>query len=217
VVNDQVLTDALDYFGSVSGKTIIEVGCGDGAYSLAFAARGAQVIALDFSEKAVENLRAAATAGHTPLTAVCADVFKLADYGPVDFIFGSMILHHLEPFEEFAIALRRALKPGGRAFFYENNAASRLLIWFRTNIVGKLWVPKYGDDQEFPLMPQEVDILRKQFQVSVVYPEMFFFRLISGYLLGEHFLKFFKAIDKFCYKRGWFLRFSYRQYVRLLG
>jgi len=104
----------------------------------------------------------------------CASALALDDIEQVDFVFGSMILHHIEPFEQFANQLRRVLKPGGKAFFFENSAASRLLVWFRQNIVGKLWVPKYGDKDEFPLMPQEIDQLRKRFQVMIIYPEMVF-------------------------------------------
>jgi hypothetical protein len=41
----------------------------------------------------------------------------------------------------------------GRGFFWENNARIKSMIWFRQNIVGKLWVPKFGDSEEFPLTP----------------------------------------------------------------
>jgi hypothetical protein len=46
------------------------------------------------------------------------------------------------------------------------------MIWFRQNIVGKLWVPKHGDSEEFPLTPSEVDEIRKYFEVEIVYPEL---------------------------------------------
>ena len=78
------------------------------------------------------------------------DISKL---GKVDFIFGSMILHHIEPFDEFARSLSNVIKPGGKGFFWENSARSKTMIWFRQNMVGKLWLPKYGDQDEFPLTP----------------------------------------------------------------
>jgi len=59
---------------------------------------------------------------------------------------------------------------GGRAFFYENSAMSSLLVWFRQHVVGRWWVPKCGDEEEFPLTPGEVDMLRRAFAVRVAYP-----------------------------------------------
>ena len=128
---------------------------------------------------------------------------------------GRCILHHLEPFSEFVQVLRRTLKADGRAFFYENNAASDFLIWFRDNLVGKLGVPKYGDKDESPLAPKEIELLRSSFSVSVSYPEMVFFRLAAPYLFRNHLKSGLKAIDDFLYKQNVGIRYSYRQYVQL--
>lgn len=94
----------------------------------------------------------------------------IGEFGAFDFVYGAMILHHIEPFPEFARPLRSAVAPDGRAFFYENSAMNRVLVWFRTHVGGKLWVPKRGDDEEFPLTPGEVDTLREHFKVRVEYP-----------------------------------------------
>ena len=116
---------------------------------------------------------------------------------------------------QFVPVLRRTLKPNGRAFFYENNAASDLLIWLRKNLVGKLGVPKYGDKGESPLAPQEIDLLRRSFSVSVSYPEMLFFQLASPYLFRRHLGSVLTALDDFLYKQNVGVRYSYRQYVQL--
>jgi 2-polyprenyl-3-methyl-5-hydroxy-6-metoxy-1,4-benzoquinol methylase len=57
------------------------------------------------------------------LVGVVCDAMKLQGLGSFDFVLGAIILHHLEPFSAFCSALKAALKPGGKAFFYENNAA----------------------------------------------------------------------------------------------
>jgi hypothetical protein len=49
-----------------------------------------------------------------------------------------MILYHVEPFDEFALALREALRSGGRAFFYENSARNPLLMLLCRCVVGEL-------------------------------------------------------------------------------
>ena len=213
-----ILNAALSHFGDVRGKRVMELGCGPGASALHFASLGAEVIAVDVSDKAIGDLTEFCTHnGIANIRPVCASVLDMDEVGQVDFIFGSMILHHIEPFVIFASQLRRTLKPGGKAFFYENSAASRLLVWFRQRIVGKLWVPKYGDKDEFPLTPQEIDELRKRFDVQIIYPEMVFFRLIGDYLLRNRLLTVLIAVDRFFYRRRWLLRYSYRQYVLLNG
>jgi 2-polyprenyl-3-methyl-5-hydroxy-6-metoxy-1,4-benzoquinol methylase len=120
--------NGIDFFQSIAG--IIDLGCGNGAASIFFASRGASVIALDQSAVAVRNLQDfCEDNGVTWVRATVSSAFSIADYGPADFVFGSMILHHLEPFGEFVPVLARALQPTGRTFFCENNSASSLLVF----------------------------------------------------------------------------------------
>jgi 2-polyprenyl-3-methyl-5-hydroxy-6-metoxy-1,4-benzoquinol methylase len=211
-----VLGPAMAHFGDVRGKTVLDFGCGLGAASLFFASRGANVIAVDISPKAIADLNeTCAREGISNLRAVCMSAMSVDQLPPVDFVYGSMILHHIEPFDGFAARLRKALKPGGRGFFYENNAISSVLIWFREHVVGKLWVPKYGDREEFPLTPGEIDVLRRHFTVEIEIPEMLFFALASQYLLRGVGFGAMQAFDAFLYRRRWGLRYSYRQFVKL--
>ena len=136
-------------------------------------------------------------------------------FGQFDYVIGSMILHHLEPFSRFAEALDDALKPNGKAFFLENNANSRTLVWFRENLVGRFGIPKYGDMDEFPLTPHEVDLLRKRFSVRQEFPEMVFFYLVSLYLLNNKLEKFFRWLDQACLKNNLMVKYSYRQILLL--
>ncbi len=174
---------------------------------------GADVHVIEISSNAVNILKQYTRDHGLSITVHHTDAMNFADCGPFDFIFGSMILHHIEPFEKFAEVLDNALKPGGKAFFLENNANSRLLVWFRNNIVGKWGVPKKGDDKEFPLTPDEVDCLRKKMHVRQEFPEMFFFRLIPMYLLRGKFSKQFQQLDKVAFRIKVLRKLSYRQYL----
>src|SRR5258708_6885286 len=175
---------AIQHFGDVRGKTVVDLGCGAGASSLFFASMGANVVSIDLSPMAVDNLKRYCAQHHidniSPRVLSAQDI---ASIEPADFVFGAMILHHIEPFSEFAAALRQAIKPGGRAFFWENNAASNMMMWFRNHVIGKLWIPKHGDPDESPLAPYEIDHLRKHFNVTTEYPEMVFMLMPSRYLL----------------------------------
>ncbi len=211
-----VLAAALTHFGDLAGKTVLDLGCGMGRSSLFFAQCGARVIAVDVSRVAVARLeRLCAERGIANVEAVHGSAFEIDRLGPVDYAFGAMILHHLEPFDEFARVLRAAVAPGGRAFFYENSAMSRLLVWFREHVVGRAWVPKEGDDEEFPLTPGEVDLLRRQFSVRVEYPELLFFRLVSDYLLRGRLQAPFAWADRMGHRIPALRRLSYRQYLYL--
>ena len=213
-----VVEAAEKHFGDLRGKSVMEIGCGPGTSSLYFAGRGADVVGIDISQKAIDDLNDFCERNRFGnVRGVCANVLDLHCYKPVDFVFGSMILHHIEPFDVFVGELRRILKPGGKAFFYENNSASRTLVWFRQNVVGHWWVPKYGDPDEFPLTPQEVDILRRHFHLEIQYPEMLFFSLISIYLLKGTFGRWFAALDRYFYRKRWLLSYSYRQFLLIQG
>jgi 2-polyprenyl-3-methyl-5-hydroxy-6-metoxy-1,4-benzoquinol methylase len=211
-LGDAVLQRALGHFGDVRGRTLVDLGCGRGATSLFFAHHGAEVIGVDSSGQAIRNLaeycETNAIANLKPIECSALDVAAL---GPVDFVFGSMILHHLEPFPAFAAQLRGLLRPGGRAFFWENNARSSVMIWFREHVVGKLWIPKHGDVEEFPLTPAEVEELRRYFTVTVEYPELLLFRMIPRYLLRGRLMSPFERLDRACYRYPSIREYSYRQ------
>jgi SAM-dependent methyltransferase len=213
---ERALTSAQNSFHCKQGCKILDMGCGRGVTSIFWASTGAQVTAIDYSASAIAELsERCEQLGIANIKPVVGDAMTVDQLGQFDYVFGSMILHHLEPFSEFVPVLRRALKPNGRAFFYENNAASDLLIWFRNNLVGKLGVPKHGDKDESPLAPREIDLLRRSFRVSVSYPEMVFFRLAAPYLFRNHLDSALKAIDDLLYKQNLGVRYSYRQYVQL--
>lgn len=212
----RAVSDALAYFGDVRGKRILDIGCGNGGTSLMLARGGGEVLALDTSQVAVDNLNTLAREqGIRNVIAVRADAMQIGELGGFDYVFGSLILHHIEPFDEFASLLGQSIRRGGRAFFFENNAASDLLIWFREHIVGRLWVPRCGDGIEFPLTPAEIDMLRRHFSVEIRVPEMVFFQLASTYLLKRRLQGVTRAIDAQLFRWNLGRKYSYRQYVML--
>jgi 2-polyprenyl-3-methyl-5-hydroxy-6-metoxy-1,4-benzoquinol methylase len=214
--NSPVFRRALQHFGDVRGKTLIDLGCGSGASALFFASMGARVIAIDLSPKAIDNLKRYCVDHQIdniePRVVSAQDIASIEG---ADFVFGSMILHHIEPFAQFAGALRHAVKPGGKAFFWENNGASDAMMWFRDHVIGKLWVPKYGDPDESPLAPHEIDQLRKHFNVTTEYPEMVYIRMAARYLLRGFLEQYAGKIDQYLYRYPSIRKYSYRQYVCL--
>lgn len=214
--DDTVLLSALRHFGDVSGAKVLDIGCGNGSSSFYFAEKGAHVVSIDISEVAINGLRQFCTENEiNNITPINCSAFDIPVLGEFDFVFGNMILHHLEPFEDFSNVLRKSIVPGGKAFFHENNAFSDLLIWFRNNLVGKYGIPKYGDEDEFPLMQTEREMLQKNFSLNIVYPELVFFRLASLYLLKGRISGLTKWLDDYFFQFTGFRRYSYRQYLLL--
>lgn len=96
------------------------------------------VISIDLSEVAIENLTVYCLEhGIRNIKPIKMSASEISNVGQVDFVFGSDILHHIEQFDKFVSVLRNSLRENGKAFFLENNARSKLMIWFRQNVVGK--------------------------------------------------------------------------------
>jgi SAM-dependent methyltransferase len=207
---------ALTFFGDLTGRTLVDLGCARGKASLFFARHGARVIAIDSSSVAIENLSHFCTSNEiTNLEPVCASAFDVARYGPADLVFGSMVLHHLEPLAEFGLILRTLMKADAKAFFYENNGRNPLLVLLRRHVVGRFGVPKRGDPEESPLRPDEIDTLRRQFRVRVAYPEMLLMRLAGAYLFPGHLERLLGWLDAALYRIVPLRKYGYRQYVYL--
>ena len=214
--DDQTLTAVIKHFGNVKGKKVLDLGCGDGSTSLFFARQGANVVAVDISEVAINKLSQFCQQNNIPnVAAIKASAFEIGELEQFDFVFGNMILHHLEPFGVFSDVLRKSIVSGGKAFFHENSAFSDVLIWFRNNLVGKYGIPKYGDDDEFPLMPKEVKLLENNFCVEIDHPELVFFGLASVYFLKGRFHKYMQSLDNYLFQFPNLRKYSYRQYVLL--
>lgn len=213
---DAVLTAALAAFGDVRGRRVLDIGCGSGKASLFFASHGADVTSIDLSVNAITNLqRFCTSAGITTVEPRVLAAMDIATLEPFDCVYGSMILHHIEPFDQFAGVLGRAVAPGGRAFFWENHMASPAMRWFRDHCVGRFGIPKLGDAEEQPLGDDEIDMLRRHFRVEVEYPELLFFRLVSIYLLGRRLHGACRSLDALFFRIPALRRFSYRQFIRL--
>lgn len=179
---------ALDLLGSLEGKRILDCGCGYGALSCHLAKRGAKVTAIDLSASSVSHAR-----GWFRLNGVDDRIetrvgslhelpFEDASF---DFVVGSCILHHLD-LRLFGPELRRVLRPGGKAVFVENNAKSRLLMFFRDKVLAALRLRR-GSDDESPMDEEKVDRLRAFFpELRLHYPEMVFLRLGASFFFSDH-------------------------------
>jgi ubiquinone/menaquinone biosynthesis C-methylase UbiE len=177
----------LQRLGALQGRQLLDCGCGQGHTSVMLAKRGAQVSAFDIAQDDLATAAVLAQANGVPLnlhTLVFEDL-AFAD-ASFDLAFGACVLHHVQIPQAMA-ELQRVLKPGGRAVFIENSARNPLLMWARKRLVGRLGIPRYGDDLEHPLRASDFQAMRENFKgtVQVHYPSFVLFRLIDFYILRK--------------------------------
>ncbi len=207
---------------SLQGKRVLEIGCGNGFLAVYLAKLGSFVTAVDSSVHSVKNTMALAQYNkvENKVSAFQSDALKLNDIGKdFDWVVGKFILHHVEPFQDFTDVLFRILSKEGRGLFLENNSRSPILMFFRTFLTGRFGVPKYGDKEEYPLQPSEIQMLKNRFRaVEVYYPDFYFFKLLNTYVFKQ--IKFwslcFNNLDDFFYKHVPFVhKYSYRQILEI--
>lgn len=108
--------------GDVRGKRVLDLGCGDGWFSVILAKRGAKVTGFDVSVEAVRTARDRGSANdvvdRTSFAVASAYELPFQD-ATFDLVSGMAILHHVSDKQRVALELRRILKPGGRAVFME--------------------------------------------------------------------------------------------------
>ena len=171
--------------GDVQGKHIMDCGCGIGNTAVMFTRRGATVQGFDVDDDVLAKAREIAEANGVEID-YSKQWFEQINYADASFdmAFGSCVIHHVE-IDKAAQQLGRVLKPGGHAVFIENSNRNPLLMLARSRLVGRLGVPKYGDDdEEHPLRDDEIALLRQHFPgtVQVHYPALVLFRLVDFYV-----------------------------------
>jgi SAM-dependent methyltransferase len=101
--------------GEVSGRSVLDLGCGTGRHTLWLAGTGALVTAVDFSDVMLARARAKP----------CADLVRFVVHdlhrplpfsdGSFDAVVSGLVLEHLRELRPFFGEARRVLKPGGQA------------------------------------------------------------------------------------------------------
>jgi ubiquinone/menaquinone biosynthesis C-methylase UbiE len=151
-----------DLLGNLRGKSLIDIGCGPGTYSVEFAKRGANVLGIDLSRKMLNNAGDSAKMADAKLTLQKADV-RLIPYLDNSFDIAVIILTILNDriLEEAA----RVLKPGGLLLFSDTHPTLEAKGHWESNKIGapriiedyfsrhrKKWQIKYRPDQTITLI-----------------------------------------------------------------
>lgn len=119
-------------FASLTGKDVLEVGCGSGFAVQLFVEAGANVTAIDLTEWAVETTRARLRAFGLEADVAQADGEQLpfAD-GAFDLVFSWGVIHHSGDMERALDELVRVCRPGGRVVIMVYHRHSLFFLVYR--------------------------------------------------------------------------------------
>ena len=118
----------VDLAGDVTGRRVLDAGCGAGPLAAALRERGAQVTGLDASPAMV----ALAQQRLGPETeVVVADLAEPLPFGTGEFddVVASLVLHYLEDWSSPLAELHRVLRPGGRLILAVNHPVIRPVVY----------------------------------------------------------------------------------------
>jgi len=114
-----------DLAGDVRDLSILDLPCGEGTYSRAFARRGAgSVLGVDLSNAMVEQARAIEREERLGLSYQVGDASDLGTVGAFDLVVACYLFNYARTADEllaFACSVRANLKPGGRLVGMNNN------------------------------------------------------------------------------------------------
>jgi hypothetical protein len=126
--------------------------------------------------------------------------------GELDAVAGKWVLHHCDV-PRASAELARIVKPGGRAVLYENQGRNPLLRLARRRLTGRGPVGSFGTPDERPLEVADFKLLAREFgSLSVEYPTMYLFELVSRQLLRYRGHTRLQALDAAVWRRAPSLR-----------
>ena len=108
--------------GEVQGKSLLHLQCHFGLDSLSFARFGADVTGVDISSEAIKQANQLKEQLEIPAEFICADIYDFAKENrqQFDLIYTSYgVLCWLHDLDEWALMIKRALKPGGEFHLIE--------------------------------------------------------------------------------------------------
>ena len=131
--------------GDVSGRRILDAGCGSGPLSAALRARHAVVTGVDASAAMVDLARERLGEDADLHVADLGAPLPFAD-AAFDDVVASLVLHYLEDWAAPLAELRRVLRPGGRLLVSVNHPGAYAVVYPKADYFA---VTEYTEDYTF--------------------------------------------------------------------
>jgi len=167
------------------GMIVLDVACGQGYFTRAFASGGATAIGCDVSRELIEAAKKRTPAGIDFHIALAHKLAFAAD-ASVDVVTIVLALQNIENMSEVLIEVSRVLKPGGRLMIVLNHPMFRIpdrSSWQWDERLGKQYrrVDAYLSDAKklIDMAPGETDKNKKKFTVSFHRPLQSYVKALS--------------------------------------
>lgn len=188
-------TYAMKNLGEVSGKNILDIGCGKGEVSVILAKRGARVYGIDISPEAIKIAKDRAIANRVS-TMTDFQVMSFYNikfpYEYFDKIIGKAVLHHCNHKKMLSNTLFRLLKFNGRVVFIEPFGNSRYLEKIR------LLVPVKVQEEDKTHWNEQIkysDLTYFEDLFEIHYKEMHFISRFDRVIQSESLVNWMGIID----------------------
>lgn len=162
--------DYIDRIAALSGKAVLDVGCGGGILSEAMAGRGAQVTGIDLGEKALKVAQLHKLESGAAVDYRLVSIEELAEERPesFDIVTCMEMLEHVPDPAAVVEACARLVKPGGQVFFstLNRNPKSYLLAVIGAEYVLNM-LPKGTHDYRKFIKPSELSAWCRQAGLDV--------------------------------------------------
>ena len=149
----------IDSHAAISGKTILDIGCGGGILSESMAQRGAEVTGIDLSDKAlaVARLHLLESGNRVNYQKIAAEELASQAAGSFDIVTCMEMLEHVPNPASTIAACAALVKPGGHVFFstINRNAKAYALAVVGAEYLLKL-LPKGTHDYAKFIKPSEL-------------------------------------------------------------
>ena len=151
--------DWIDRHAGVSGKRVLDIGCGGGILAEAMAARGAKVRGIDLSDKAlkVAKLHQLESGVALDYEAIAAEALALREPGGYELVTCMELLEHVPDPKSTVAACAALTAPGGQVFFstINRNPKAYLFAVLGAEYLLKI-LPKGTHDYEKFIRPAEL-------------------------------------------------------------
>jgi 2-polyprenyl-6-hydroxyphenyl methylase/3-demethylubiquinone-9 3-methyltransferase len=151
--------DWIDHCAGLSGKKVLDVGCGGGLLSEGMATRGAAVTGIDLSDKAlsVARLHLLESGHRVDYRSISAEALATEQAGDYDIVTCMEMLEHVPSPASTIAACAALVKPGGHVFFSTINRNSKAYLFA---VIGAEYVlkllPKGTHDYAKFIKPSEL-------------------------------------------------------------
>lgn len=183
-----ILPNLLRIVDPKPGMTVVDVACGQGYFSRAFAEKGADVVGTDISKELIEAAKKHPVVGEIAFDVAASDKLEFISYDVADVVTIILALQNIEKLSETIVEAARILKTDGRLVFVLNHPSFRIpkrSSWeWEKKAAGEVQYRRldaYMSDigSEIDMTPGEKDMQKKKITLSFHRPLQTYFKALS--------------------------------------